>query len=214
MKKLLILLLLILSSVPLSVFAQEEVEILDQTTNSSVTEQIEEGKIEIIDEQTKKSSSKHFDLKLERGAQSPFGSKYIPYTLTITSHFSSPKTQIIWNVPYTLEIKEKHSSFLNNIQKGETFILKANVKPIKEGIHDISVSVISWQPRTNYINSIKDTIHLDNHLVLQPVSNQYKWMSALMYLLIFLTFILLIVGGYLLIKKLVPIGKKWLTPPR
>ena len=173
-------------------------------------EAYEEGTT-IIDEHTKEVSNRYFDLKLERKPQSAFG-KHTPYILTITPHIDSKRTQILWNIPSGLKVKSKHKEFVS-LAKGETYILKANIIPTKEGIFDFSVSALAWEHDTNYTNAVSDKIEFDHRLVLQPVSQQYQLMNILKYLLLFLSF-----GGlcFAIVKlsiKFSPKLKSWLTPP-
>jgi len=166
----------------------------------------------IIDEYTRETSNKYFDLTLERGDQTPFG-KYIPYVLTVTPHIDSTRTQILWNIPLTMELKTKHPQFVS-MNRGETYVFEARVRPLQEGIYDFSVSVIAWQHDTNYTNAINDTVMFDSKLVLQPVSDHYKMLNILVFVGIGLAFVLTFVLGFISINKIIPKAKKWLTPPK
>jgi hypothetical protein len=199
---------------------EEEKEQTQQSEPVLVTEdeenqetEMEEGEIEetIIDENTKKTQNRYFDLTLERKPQTPFG-KSVPYILTITPHIDSPRTQILWNTPSTLESNPKHSEFVA-LESGQTYTFKGRVKPLRAGVFDFSVSVISWQHDTNYTNSISDNITFNSNLVLQPVSTHYQLLNILKFVLIALAFVGLIFLTVVLVKKYKQKAKKWLTPP-
>jgi len=187
--------------------ATEEI-IQEDNEIDEVSEQTEET---IIDENTKTISNQYFDLTLERKNQTPFG-KSVLYILTVTPHIDSAETQILWNTPSTLESNPRHKEFVA-LESGQTYTFKARIKPLRGGVFDFSVSVISWQHDTNYTNSISDNIVFNNNLVLQPVSTEYQLLNILRFFLIFLAF-----GGVIwlvifIAKKYAPKAKKWLTPP-
>jgi hypothetical protein len=171
----------------------------------------DEGETTIIDENTKEVSNMYFDLTLERRPQSAF-TKNIPYILTITPHINSRRTQILWNIPQFLEVNTKHSEFVSLVE-GETYTFKANIKPMRGGTYDFSVSVIAWQHDTNYTNTIGDRVQLNNNLVLQPVSQEYQIFNILKFVLIFLLFVGLCALVLIGFSKISPKLKKWLTPP-
>jgi hypothetical protein len=175
---------------------EEDDEIIDET---------------VIDEFTKATTNRYFDLTLERKPQTPFG-KYVPYELTITPHLDSPRTQILWNTPSTLESKPRHAEFVS-LENGETYVFKGRVKPLRAGVVDFSVSVISWQHDTNYTNSITDTIVFNNNLVLQPVSTHYQLLNVLRFFLVALGFAGIVALVVIVVKKNAPKAKRWLTPP-
>lgn len=167
--------------------------------------------VETIDENTKVVTNKYFDLTLERKTQNPFGN-YIPYVLTVKPHLDSSKTQIIWNVPSTLSVNTKHKEFVS-LKEGEVYTFKANIKPLRTGTYDFSVSVISWQHDTNYTNSIDDTITLNRNLVLQPTSTQFILLTILKWVLILGIFGAVCFLAIKVIKSYSVKAKKWLTPP-
>ena len=164
-----------------------------------------------IDENTKMVTNKYFDLTLERKPQSAFG-KHIPYVLTVTPHLNSSRTQILWNVPTTLDVNPKHKEFVS-LEDGQTYTFQANIKPLRGGTCDFSVSVISWQHNTNYTNSIHDSITLSNSLVLQPVSSQYTIMNIVKILGILTLFAIICIITVAVVKRYMVKAKKWLTPP-
>ncbi len=157
------------------------------------------------------TEEKYFDLTLERGPQTPFG-QYVPYTLTVTPHIVSPKTQILWNMPTTIEALPKHDEFVS-LQKDQTYVFEGRIKPLRGGVYDFSVSVISWQHDTNYANSVGDNVVFSDNLVLQPVSSHYTWMNVLKFGLIFIGFAGVIIVAVIVVKKYAKKAKKWLTPP-
>lgn len=163
------------------------------------------------DNNTKLSENRYFDLTLERGPQTPFG-QYVPYTLTVTPHLDSPKTQILWNMPTTLQAYPKHDEFVS-LKKDQTYVFEGRIKPLKGGVYDFSISIISWQYDTNYTNSVGDNVVFSNSLVLQPVSSYYNWMTVLKFALIFVGFAVVIVAVVTIVKKYAEKAKKWLTPP-
>ena len=124
----------------------------------------------------------------------------------------SPKTEILWSYPATLDVKPKHNRFIK-MKEGEVYSVKAVVKPKNKGTYNISVSVISWQHDTNYTNSVGDSLTFDRNLVLQPISSEYMLTNILMVIGII---IILGIGIFLLMKfskKGAEKAKKWLTPP-
>jgi hypothetical protein len=217
MKKTLIALLLLSLFLSNSLYAAEsfppnesptETAVVTETTDE--TKDVSEKETQ-IDESTKMIKNKYFDLTLERKPQSAFG-KHIPYILTITPHLNSNRTQILWNVPTTLNVNPKHKEFVS-LEDGKTYTFQANIKPLRGGIFDFSVSVISWQHDTNYTNSIHDTITLNNSLVLQPVSSQYTIMNIVKVLAILVLFVIACIITVVLVKRYMVKAKKWLTPP-
>lgn len=164
-----------------------------------------------INENTKQVVGRFFELSLEKKTQNPLN-KNIPYVLTIKPLISSPKTQIIWNTPTTLEARARHSEFVN-LNEGEEYVFKGVITPVRAGTYDFSVSVISWQYDTNYTNTVGDTLTLNRSLVSQPTTSEYTILSIAMVILG-----LGILGGivYLTIKlvnQYTKKAKKWLTPP-
>ncbi|MGI6484359.1 MAG: hypothetical protein ACOX0R_01935 [Candidatus Dojkabacteria bacterium] len=155
--------------------------------------------------------TKYFDLELVRLQQTPFG-KSVTYALYIKPLMDSPKTEILWSYPPTLDVRPKHARFIA-MKEGETYTVKAVVKPENPGTYNLSVSVISWQHDTNYTNSTADSLTFDGNLIIQPVSSEYKIISILM------TFGIVIIIGVLIFviiklsKKGAEKAKKWLTPP-
>lgn len=212
MKKFLFVLLVSLNLITLPVFASgtnEEEETETPVVNTN-TEPIEQETVQ-IDENTTKVTNKYFDLVLIKKAQSAFG-QYVPYELQVTPHLNSPKTQILWSSPTTLTISPQHKEFIS-MEQGKTYKVRANVKPLRQGTYDITVSAISWQYDTNYTNAASDTLTFDKGLVLQPTSAIYQIMNVVKYLLIVAAFVLL---SWLVVKFAQRYSKKakqWLTPP-
>ena len=169
------------------------------------------GETVVVDEQTREISNKYFDLTLTKGPQSAFG-KHIPYTLTITPHIDSPRTQIIWNTPTQLEVSTKHSEFVS-LERNQTYDFNANISPLREGSYSFSVSVVSWQHNINYTNAINHSLTFNSNLVSQPVDSEYQIGVTLKYVGIVLAFILMCLFAILGVKKLAPKAQKWLTPP-
>jgi hypothetical protein len=99
------------------------------------------------------------------------------------------------------------------LQKDQTYVFEGKIKPLRGGVYDFSISVISWQYDTNYTNSVGDNVVFNDSLVLQPVSSQYNWMNVLKFGLIFIGFAIVIVAVVIVIKKYAKKAKKWLTPP-
>jgi len=186
-----LLVLLLLVSLPSFVLAQE--------TDNKNEELIE------------RNTTKYFDLELVQAPQSPLG-KTITYTLNIKPLMDSPETEILWNYPATLNVTPKHNRFIK-MKEGETYSIKAVVKPKNAGTYNISVSVISWQHDTNYTNSIGDSLNFNENLVLQPVSFEFRLANILMVI----GAVLIIGIGIFLVTKISKIGaekaRKWLTPP-
>lgn len=185
-----------------------ETELELEETETELESETEES---VIDENTKSTTNRYFDLTLERKPQTPFGNN-VPYILIVTPHLDSPKTQIIWNTPTTLEANPKHSEFVA-LESGQTYTFEGKIKPLRAGSYDFSISVISWQHDTNYTNSIKDSLVFDSNLVLQPVSSHYQTLNILRFVLIGLVFIGLVVLTVVIVKKYTKKAKKWLTPP-
>jgi hypothetical protein len=198
---------LITASALSRVFAADDIE--TGQTETVVTDQ--ERTETVIDDYTKLSENRYFDLTLERGPQTPFG-QYVPYTLTIIPHLDSPKTQILWNMPATLEADPKHNEFIS-LKKDQTYVLEGRIKPLRGGAYDFSISVISWQYDTNYTNSVGDNVVFNDNLVFQPVSSHYQWMNVLKFALIFIGFAIVIVVAVTIVKKYTKKAKDWLTPP-
>jgi hypothetical protein len=186
------------------VFAVEDVETEEVVVNQESTEVV-------IDEHTKLSENRYFDLTLERSPQTPFG-QYVPYTLTITPHLDSPRTQILWNMPTTIEAFPKHNEFVS-LEKDQTYVFEGRIKPLRGGSYDFSISVISWQYDTNYTNSVGDNVVFNDNLVLQPVSAHYQWMNVLKFGLIFIGFASTVVVAVIVVKKYMKKARVWLTPP-
>ncbi len=173
---------------------------------------VDQGTTEtVIDDHTTLSENRYFDLTLERGPQTPFG-QYVPYTLTVTPHLDSSRTQILWNMPTTLEAYPKHKEFVS-LEKDQTYVFEGRIKPLRGGIYDFSISVISWQYDTNYTNSVGDNVVFNDSLVFQPVSSYYNWMNVLKFGLFFVGFAIAVVVAVIVIKKYTKKAKKWLTPP-
>jgi len=190
-------LLLIALIVPISLKVQEDLK-----------QEVEEQE---ATEKTKITENTYFDLTLERGFQTPFG-KYVPYTLTVTPHLDSNKTQILWNTPSTLEAVSNHPEFVS-LEAERTYTFEGKIKPLKSGTYDFSISVLSWQYDTNYTNSISDNLTFDKNLTLQPIGARYKYLNILKFSLIGIAFIALVVLTIIVVKSYMKKAKKWLTPP-
>lgn len=198
MKKLIIGFLTLIFLFNTSVFAQNTEE--RESTNNNVEEKVVDSK----------TITKSFDLNLINAGQSPL-TKKVTYILEITPLMDSPKTQIVWNIPSTLKVYPKHKEFLS-MQEGVTYSVKATIKPLKDGHHNLSVSTISWQHDTNYTNSVATDIYFDTSLVAQPVTQDYNTKQIVLVVSIILIFAGLIFGAVVLIKKYAKKAKDWLTP--
>ena len=148
---------------------------------------------------------------MERKQQSGFGNN-VPYILTVIPHIDSRRTQIIWNVPAALGVKPRHKEFVN-LTKGETYTFKANIKPMKSGTYDFSVSAIAWEHDTNYTNAISDRVQFDSKLVLQPITTHYRRTNTLKFALLFTFFLVSCFVVIRIFMKISPKMKDWLTPP-
>lgn len=157
------------------------------------------------------SLNQYFDISLIRGGQSAF-TKGVAYTVKITPHMDSPRTQIQWSHPAALKISTRHKEFLA-MQKGVTYTLKATVSPQRGGTYPVAVSAVSWQHDTNYINTARDNITFDKGLILQPVSQSYVLGNIAKFLTIFLLAGGIIFAVIKVVKKYTPKAKQWLTPP-
>ncbi|MHC1716750.1 MAG: hypothetical protein AB9915_02620 [Candidatus Dojkabacteria bacterium] len=177
----------------------------------SLVSQEQTEEVTVINENTTKVTNKYFDLVLIKKNQSAFG-KDVPYVLQITPHLSSPKTQILWDSPNTLSVSPKHKEFLS-MEEGKTYTVKANVKPLRYGTYDFTVSVISWQYDTNYTNAASDTLTFDKGLVLQPTSAEYQITNVIKYIVIVALFGLVCFGVVKMSKQYSKKAKQWLTPP-
>jgi len=161
--------------------------------------------------ETNIKSTRYFDIQIVESTQNPFN-KSVTLTATITALLDSPKTQIVWDIPNTLNANLKAKNFFA-ISEGETLSQKIVIKPKTAGTNNITASVISWQHDTNYTNSATKTLTFNKNLEVVPQTSEYKTSVLIMYL----GFLLL--GGILtfIIIKVVKRGtqkaKKWLTPP-
>jgi len=207
MKKIYLLFLpvILLSSTILS-FAQEIVvdkDVAESESKAIVTENTEK--------KTVTSTNKYFELELVRSTQNPL-TKNIPFTLYITPKIDSDRTQIIWEVPSTLEARASHREFIN-LQKDQIYKFNVSIKPLREGSYDVTANVIAWEHNTNYTNSISYTITLSENLVVQPVDSEYSVSIILMFVI---GLIILIAAGFFVYKssdKVIKRLKIWLTPP-
>ncbi len=201
------------SSLLLPSFLNAQTELISEETElvSEETELETETQEGVVDENTRSTKNRYFDLTLERKPQTPFG-KYVPYILTVTPHIDSPRTQILWNTPTTLQANPKHAEFVA-LESDQTYTFEGKIKPLRSGSYDFSISVISWQHDTNYTNSIKDNLVFDSAMVLQPVSSHYQILNILRFVLIGLAFVVLVILTIKIVKKYTQKAKKWLTPP-
>ncbi len=211
MKNILLTLLLLLNLIALPAYASGTQENTPTTViTKEIVEDVEE-EVTQVDENTTKVTNKYFDLVLTKKAQSAFG-QYVPYILEITPHIDSPKTQILWSGPNTLSITPNHKEFMA-MTKGQTYTVRANVKPLRQGTYDITASAVSWQYNTNYTNAASDTLTFDSGLVLQPTSVTYQAMNVLKYLLILAAFGLLSWVVVIVVRRYSKKARQWLTPP-
>ena len=157
------------------------------------------------------NSTQYFDITLERDGQSAFG-KGVTYTINITPKLDSPDTQITWDAPTSIEIKAKHSEFVE-LYRGQTYSYKAVVKPSRAGNYEISVSVIAWKNDINYTNSVSDIISFSDNLVTIPVDPGYTYGSIAKILIILLLCGIGTWGAIWGSKKGISALKQWLTPP-
>jgi len=208
MKKLLLILVLlsILSSSVGLIHAQEATAQVEDPTSANFTLETK------VDENTTRATNKYFDLTLSEGLQSPVN-KAITYTLTITPHIDSSKTQIIWNSSSTIRITPRHSEFVSVTKDGE-YTYKATIKPSVSGTYNINASVISWQYDTNYTNTVNNSLELSKTLVSQPITPEYTILVVIEVLVLLGISGLAIWGGIELSRKVLKKTKVWLTPPR
>lgn len=167
--------------------------------------------VENTEKKTVTSTNKYFELDLVRGTQNPLN-KSIPFTLYITPKIDSERTQILWELPSTLEARASHKEFVN-LEKDQTYAFKVNIKPKREGSYNVTANVIAWEYNTNYTNSVSSTITLSKNLVVQPVDSEYSVSIILMFVI---GFIILLAGGFFTYKsseKIIKRLKIWLTPP-
>jgi hypothetical protein len=187
MKKLLILLITTISLLsPTLLFAQEEVEELTEST-------------------------RYFDIKMVRGAQSAFN-KAVTYTVYITPKIDSAKTQILWDAPTAIDIKPRHSEFVD-MYRGQTYTIKAKVKAKREGKYEVSLNLIAWQHDTNYTNSVSDIITFNEDLLAIPIDPSYTYSLIAKYLIIALVLGIIIWLSIRYGKKGLILLKRWATPP-
>lgn len=159
----------------------------------------------------KDNTNKYFDLVLTRDEQSPLD-KSITYTIAITPHMASPKTQILWNAPSSVKINPRHKEFVSLVAD-KTYSYKVNIKPSKAGTIDLSVNVISWQYDTNYTNSANNTLQIDSNLLVVPLDPGYQvGVIAKVLIIIFLSGGA-IWGGIIIAKRVSKKAKVWFTPP-
>lgn len=190
-----------------SVFADSTVEIDPEIATDNAQPVITED----TTNNSVKSSNKYFDLELKRGFQNPLNNN-ITYTLTVIPRIDSNETQITWDLPTTLIAKPRHKEFVN-LEKDNTYTFTASISPQRGGTYDVTVNVNSWQPGTNYTNSVSTTVTLSQNKVVQPVDSTY-----IVFLVLFIVAILAIGGvtiyfAYKYSKVGIAILKKWLTPP-
>jgi len=192
-------------------YAQENIvdDLVDTVQKKQETRDIQQT--EKVSEIEKKGISKYFDIELIRGGQSAFTGN-VTYTAKITPHVDSERTQIQWSYPTALKIIPRHKEFIS-MRAGETYTVKASVKPERAGVYPITVSVISWQHDTNYTNSADAEVIFNESLVLQPVPQSYIIGNVFKFLIIFLVGGGAIFATIKLIPKYSAKAKKWLTPP-
>jgi hypothetical protein len=157
------------------------------------------------------TTTQYFDITMQRASQSAF-TKTVTYVIYVNPKIDSSRTQIIWDAPTSIEINPKHKEFVD-MYRGQTYELKAKVKPKKSGTYEISVNLIAWQHDTNYTNSVSDLVTFNNNLVATPVDPSYTYTLIAKYLIIALITGLSIWGGIVFGKKGLKALKDWLTPP-
>ena len=155
--------------------------------------------------------SQYFNLTLTQISQSVLN-KSVKYRLEVTPLKDSAKTQILWEVPVSFSVTEKHPEFVS-LSSGQTYVYEATVLPNRAGTYEITATVTSWQFDTNYTNTASQALTLNDSLVSQPVSSDYQ-----MGVILFTVLILLLSGGAIwgtvkLTKVMMRRTKKWLTPP-
>ena len=192
-------------------YAQNNIvdELVDTVQKKQEEKDIPE--IEEIKESEKKVVSKYFDIELIRGGQSAFTGN-VTYTVKITPYIDSTRTQIQWSYPTALKIIPRHKEFIS-MRAGETYTVKASIKPERAGVYPITVSAISWQHDTNYTNSADAEVTFNESLVVQPVPQSYIIGNIFKFLIIFLVGGGAIFAAIKLIPKYSAKAKKWLTPP-
>ncbi|MDD4382394.1 MAG: hypothetical protein PHE21_03590 [Candidatus Dojkabacteria bacterium] len=191
MKKILLIIILLLTFTPFSTILAQDNE---EESNLISTQE-----------------NRYFELTLEKITQSAFD-KSIVYELTIKPLIDSPRTQITWVAPLSFKTNPRHSEFVD-LEIDQTYTYKANIKPLKSGTYDISVSVVSWQYDTNYTNSISDTVVINGSLLVEPVFSEYTTGVIIITVISLLLFAFLIWFVIKLTKKGLAKAKKWLTPP-
>lgn len=210
MKKIITTLVILLLSITLLNAQQEDIS--DQQEFELINTQLEESEVaHNEDENSVSSRNQYFDLELVKVRQSPLN-KEILFRLYIKPKIDSPRTQIIWDAPSSLEITKKHSEFLS-FKKDTIYTLEATIKPNKAGLFNVAATAISWQYDTNRTNSVNYNLDVNNSLIAQPVAIQYT-----LTLILFILGIVLLTAGIIFgivkgLKVLIKKFKKWITPP-
>lgn len=162
-------------------------------------------------EENLSTSTQYFEIKMERTGQSAWN-KAVTYTVYVTPKIDSPKTQILWDAPASVEVNPRHNDFMD-MYRGQTYTLQGKVKAKRAGNFEISVNLIAWQHDTNYTNSVSDIITFNQDLLAVPVDPNYSYKLIGKYLIIALVVGVVTWGVILYSKKGMKIFKKWITPP-
>lgn len=154
---------------------------------------------------------KYFEVQVDENSQNPF-TKTVTLTVTIKALLDSPKTEISWDIPSTLEANLKSKRFYS-LNEGDSLSQKITIKPKTAGTNNITASVISWQHDTNYTNSSTRTLTFDKDLEIIPKTSEYNTSVLIMYIGFLLLAGIMIFLIIKVVKKGTQKAKKWLTPP-
>lgn len=157
------------------------------------------------------SAQDHFDINLKLGTQSVLN-KSIPVDITLNSNINSNKVEITSSTPSALEFEYLGKQYFS-VEKGETYNLKAIIRPKKEGNYRISVNAIAWgEDGVNFSSSESINLQIDKNLKKSPQTKEYARNIVLLYIGIIILSVPTIYFGTTFSKKHYKKFKVWLLP--
>lgn len=153
-----------------------------------------------------------FDIELVIGTQSPW-TKKVPITIKIRPSQDTTRTNITWDYPVGVDIKDSNATSYEAIPQGQVWSYTVKIDPIVSGTYTIAATATDWGYGANFASSDSINITFNDNLVVTPSTAGYSTAVTVRYIVITLLFILGGVAAYIFGRVGLKRLKQWLKPP-
>lgn len=208
---------LLLAFIPLSVIVTKNEALYSQDGQVRAQDEVTvtatgDEEMSIASESETEDLSNPFDLEISLDTQSPWN-KSLPIIIKIRPNIDTTRTNVTWDVPLGIEIKDSHSKDYLAIPSGETYSYTVTLKPIQSGTYTISATATDWGYGENVASTVSKSITFGDNLVTSPQTINYTTSVGIMYAIIILGILALGIVGYFVGRKALGSLKEWLKPP-